>query len=118
MNKEKVELPIIHLWYKYILLSNDILEKTPQRVKFTYVDRIINANITAMGNLLSAKYSKPADKENILKETQIEIEKIRMMYRILYDTKAITFQHYEQILELLLTSGKMCNGWRISCSQQ
>lgn len=107
----KGELPVIHLWYQYLVVSYNILDGVPKKLKFSVVDNIIKSNFKILNLLIRAKFSTNSFKRESIEIAIIEIETIRFMYRFLFESKNISFKQYNLLIEHLISCGKMCNGW-------
>ena len=85
------------------------VESFPRGKKFTLGDRIVNQILDILESLIEAAYSR--EKVNILKRTNIRIEKLRYLIRLCVDNKVIAMNSYEYISNEIDHLGKQVGGW-------
>jgi flagellar biosynthesis/type III secretory pathway protein FliH len=86
------------------------VDKFPKSVRATISNRIVNTALDVMEGIVEAIYSK--DRQNILKKVNLNLEKLRVMYRIAFNRRYVSSKQYEFISELFSETGKMIGGWR------
>ena len=105
---------IITKTYDMLLYVIPILEKYPRTHKFILADRIENTLLNILDRLLEAYFSQTGDKNALLKNVNIELEKLRYLIRLSYDLRCINIDKYEKITFKINEVGKMSGGWRKS----
>ena len=105
---------IITKTYDMLLYVIPILEKYPRTHKFILADRIENTLLNILDRLLEAYFSQTGDKNDLLKNVNIELEKLRYLIRLSYDLRCINIDKYEKITFKINEVGKMSGGWRKS----
>ena len=103
------DYPAFKKWYKTLDWILDKIEKYPRNVRYSLSGRIANISIDILEKLIEAIYSKK--KVYILKEVNINIEKLRVMFRISSDRHYISLKQYEYISVEINEFGKMIGGW-------
>jgi four helix bundle protein len=111
----KEDYPVFRKWYKIFDWILDTTEKFPKSVRFTISQRIINVSLEILESIIEAIYRK--DKEHILQNINLDLEKNRVFFRISYERKYISNSQYEYIAKELEETGKMVGGWLKSCKE-
>lgn len=105
----KEDLPIFIKWLdfvKWLLITTD---GYPKKMRFTLADRQINLALTVVEDLVEARYSK--NKVLILRRINMNLEKLRVLIRICFETKTLPRKAYEQASYSINEVGKMVGGW-------
>jgi hypothetical protein len=103
------DLPIFVKWLdflKWLLLTTD---KFPKKARFTFSDRINNLALNIVEDLVEARYTK--QRGIILARTNLNLEKLRVLIRISYELRFISFKAYEQATYSINEVGRMLGGW-------
>jgi hypothetical protein len=106
---EQSDLPIIVKWMdflKWILMTT---EKFPKSSRFSFALRIINLAFDVLECLIEARYSK--SKLATLRRANIQLEKLRFIMRISFESKFISHKSHEHAMRSLIEVGKMLGGW-------
>ncbi|OGC23313.1 hypothetical protein A2291_06600 [candidate division WOR-1 bacterium RIFOXYB2_FULL_42_35] len=85
------------------------IAKFPRNQRYTLGERIENKVIGLLELLIEAQYSK--DKTNALKNANLEIEKLRYLFRLSHDLRLINLKSYEFAARYLLEIGSQVGGW-------
>lgn len=105
----KEDLPIFIKWLdfvKWLLVTSD---SYPKKVRFTLADRQINLALAIVEDLVEARYSN--NKAMILRRINMNLEKLRVLIRICFETKTLSRKAYEQASYSINEVGKMVGGW-------
>jgi len=103
------DLPIFVKWLdflKWLLLTTD---KFPKKARFTFSDRINNLALNIVEELVEARYT--THRTGILIRANINLEKLRVLMRISYELRFISFKNYEHAMYSMNEVGKMLGGW-------
>lgn len=103
------DYPLFAEWFKLTDWILDKVEKMPVKVRYSLTNRIANFAIDNIELITEAIYSK--NKTLFLKKVNMNIEKLRIMFRICYNRRYISEKQYRYISEKLNENGKMCGGW-------
>ena len=103
MEQQNNDLPI---FVKWILLKTD---KFPKKVRFTFSNRISNLAVDIAESLIEARYSK--QKIGVLREVNLNLEKLRILFRISYELRFISHESYQFGVKKINEVGKMLGGW-------
>ena len=108
MKKQK-EMPIFVKWFEFLKWLFPITAKFPQRSRFTFANRIDNIALDVMENIIEARYTK--NRNDILKEANLRIEKMRILMRLCKELGLLSFNSYEFANKSINEVGKMIGGW-------
>lgn len=86
------------------------VEKLPRSYRFTLGDRMINSSLDLYLLLVEAQYSR--DKRRILKQANLELEKLRHLWRLSQELTDLSLKSYHYICAELDQVGKMIGGWQ------
>ena len=96
--------------YELVKYSIPILEKLPKSQKYLLGDRIETMLLTIQENLIEAYYSKK-NRAELIAKSNIHLEQLRYLIRLLFDMRYINSERYGVISEKINEVGKMCGGW-------
>ena len=85
------------------------VEKLPRSYRFTLGDRMINSSLDLYLLLVEAQYSR--DKRRILKQANLELEKLRHLLRLSQELTDLSLKSYHYICAELDQVGRMIGGW-------
>ena len=86
------------------------VEKLPRSYRLTLGDRMINSSLDLYLLLVEAQYSR--DKRRILKQANLELEKLRHLLRLSQELTDLSLKSYHYICAELDQVGKMIGGWQ------
>ena len=89
------DYPIFVKWYKTLDRILDKTEKYPRNVRYSLSGRINDISLAVLEAIIEAIYRK--ERRDILREANIYIEKLRVLFRISYDRKYISQKYLKQI---------------------
>jgi len=104
------DLPVFVKWseiLKWILLTT---EKFPKKSRFTFSTRIDNLSLDIVEQLIEARYSSETRKKS-LNQCNLNLEKLRILFRFAYELKFISEKQYEFITREINNVGSMIGGW-------
>jgi len=106
----KEDYPLFVKWVDATDWILDTVEKFPKSVRFTLSGRIGNLTLDVMEGIIEAIYTK--ERAYILKQINLYIEKLRVLFRISHKRQYISGKQYEYVSELLNEAGRMVGGWK------
>lgn len=109
------DYPVFVKWYKILDWILCRTEKYPRNVRYSLSGRINDIAFDILENIIEAIYSK--QKVHILKQTNLYIEKLRVLFRISSERKYISLKQYEFIALEINEFGRMVGGWIKVCSE-
>jgi 23S rRNA-intervening sequence protein len=103
------DLPIIQKAYDLIKWYVPILERLPQRHRFTLGERITNGLYDILEGLITARYAK--HKLPQLESLNTKLEILRHQTRLLLDFELIAVTRYEFASKAINAIGTDLGGW-------
>lgn len=109
------DYPLFEHWYKTTDWILDRCDKMPKLARFVVVNRMANFTIDILELITEAIYSK--QKIAFLQKINLNLEKLRIFFRLCKDRQYINISQYEYISIEINTAGKMCGGWLKQCKE-
>ena len=106
------DYPVFVKWRGTLDWILDAVEKFPKSVRFTLSGRIANLALDVLEGIVEAIYTSP--RRNILNRLNLDLEKLRVLFRISHDRRYISTRQYEFISGEMNETGKMIGGWKRS----
>lgn len=103
------EFPIFIKWLDFLKWFLNKTEKFPKKVQFTFSNRMNNLALDIVENIVEARYSKY--KTHILRQMNLRLEKLRVLFRICYENKYLSHEAYQHGVKMMNEVGKMLGGW-------
>jgi four helix bundle protein len=103
------ELTIFQKTYDLILYLYPLVNKFPKSQRFVLGQRIENTALGTLEGIIVA--NNEFNKEEALKKTSVELEKLRIFIRLAKDLRFIGFKQYEHVSGIINEIGKMLGGW-------
>ena len=101
--------PIIVKTYNLTRWYIEKLSSLPKNHRFTLGEKIQNSLLDLLILLSDAIYSK--EKRKLLNEANKELEKLRILSRLLKDLKLLPIDNYRFVSSSIEEIGKMLGGW-------
>lgn len=108
----KEDFPIFVKWFDATDWILEAVEKFPKSVRFTLSGRMANITLDVMEGIIEAIYTK--NRSHILARLNLNMEKLRVLFRISHKRRYISNQQYEHVSGLIDETGRMIGGWRRS----
>lgn len=102
--------PLFNHWYQTLSWILDSVERFPKNARFSIASRISDAALDTMEGIIEAIYTK--DRLHLLNRINLDIEKLRVLFRLANDRRFISMKQYEYIARELDKAGRMTGGWR------
>lgn len=102
---------VITKTFDFIVYLIPVLEKFPRSQKYLVTDKLEMGAIKVLENLITAYYAEKKNKPELLRATNVELEKMRYMVRICHTLKYIDHHRYGVMSEKINEIGKMVGGW-------
>lgn len=107
--QKEVELPIFVKWIDFLKWLYSKSEKFPKKVRFTFSNRMNNLALDIVENLIDARYSR--SKYRPLRQANLSLEKLRVFFRIAYESRFISCETYKHGVKKINEVGRMLGGW-------
>lgn len=101
--------PLFEHWYKTTDWILDKCDKLPRNMRFTLSGRIASLSLEVLELIIEAIYAH--ERSALLKKINLDLEKLRVFFRLCKDRRLISISQYEFIIGELQTTGKMVGGW-------
>lgn len=101
--------PVIVKSYELTLWYIKKLSTLPKSYRFTLGQEIQNELLALMMRLTEAVYSK--EKKELLKSANLNIEKVRLLTRLLTDLEVLSHKNRQFVGEKLVEIGSQVGGW-------
>ena len=96
--------------YRFILWLVPAVEKFPRNRKFLLGDRIQTTALDVLERLIEATYTKR--RTGHLTGANLGLEKLRFLFRLEHDLRAIDHRRYEHAARSLDETGRRVGAWR------
>ena len=96
--------------YRFILWLVPAVERFPRNRKFLLGDRIQAAALDVLERLIEATYTRR--RSGHLAGANLGIEKLRFLFRLAHDLRAIDRRRYEHAARSLDETGRRVGAWR------
>jgi four helix bundle protein len=103
------DMKIFHKTYEFIKWLHTLLNKFPKSEKYTMAQKIENTSLDFLESIIQSNNN--FDKSQSLQKAIIELDKLRIFFRLSKDLQFISFDQYEYGSNLINEIGKMLGGW-------
>lgn len=104
------ELRVIDETYELILWTHRHITRFPRHSRFSIDGRLESGFLNLLDKLLEAKFSK--NKLASLREASLQVEQIRFLFRLVKDTRLLSFNSHRHAVSCLNSIGKQLHGWK------
>ena len=103
------DYPLFTHWLQSTDRIFDYVEKIPKKARFSLASRISDVCLNVMEHIVEAIYTKK--REPILVEINLDLEKLRVFFRICHRRRYISTKNYETVSGNINEAGRMVGGW-------
>ncbi|PIX51035.1 MAG: hypothetical protein COZ52_01030 [Candidatus Aenigmarchaeota archaeon CG_4_8_14_3_um_filter_37_24] len=103
------DMKIFHKTYEMVKWLHTLLNKFPKSEKWTLGQKIENTGLNVMEGVIQS--NNEFDKTKALQYTIVELDKLRIYFRLAKDFQFISTQQYEYASKLVNEIGRMLGGW-------
>lgn len=103
------DMKIFHKTYEFIKWLHTLLNKFPKSEKYTMAQKIENTSLNFLESIIQS--NNDFDKKQSLQKAIIELDKLRIFFRLSKDLQFISFDQYEYGSNLINEIGRMLGGW-------
>jgi len=107
------DMKIFHSTYEFIKWLHTLLNKFPKSEKYTMAQKIETTSLNFMEAIIQS--NNDFDKKQSLQKAVIELDKLRIFFRLSKDLQLISFEQYEYGSKLINEIGRMLGGWYKKC---
>lgn len=103
------DMKIFHKTYEFIKWLHTLLNKFPKSEKYTMAQIIETTSLNFLESIIQS--NNDFDKKQSLQKAIIELDKLRIFFRLSKDLQFISFDQYEYGSGLINEIGRMLGGW-------
>ncbi len=103
------DLKLFHKTYEFLKWLHVLLNKFPKAEKYMLAQRIDNTALNVLEGIIQS--NNEFDKTKSLEKTIVELDKLRIFYRMAKDLKFMSIDQYEYGSKAIDEIGKMLGGW-------
>ncbi|MBI1299756.1 diversity-generating retroelement protein Avd [bacterium] len=112
MNPPRQETPLFAKLHDLLLWLTPCIEKFPRSQRFLLAERILDTAFACQENLIRARKVNGAAKAEALLHADIELEKLRMQWRLAHELRCVSTGQYEHGGRLIDEIGRLLGAWR------
>ena len=102
-------MKIFHKTYEFLKWLHTLLNKFPKSEKYTMAQKIENTSLDFLESIIES--NNDFDKKKSLRRAIVELDKLRIYFRLSKDLQFISFSQYEYGSKLINEIGRMLGGW-------
>ena len=103
------DMKIFHKTYEFIRWLHSLLKKFPKSEKYTMAQKIENTALNVLESIIQS--NNDFDKKANLQKAIVELDKLRIFFRLSKDLQLVSFRQYEYGCSLINEIGRMLGGW-------
>ena len=103
------DMKIFHKTYEFIKWLHTLLNKFPKSEKYTMAQKIENTSLNFLESIIQS--NNDFDKKQSLQKAIVELDKLRIFFRLSKDLQFISFSQYEYGSKSINEIGRMLGGW-------
>ncbi len=103
------DYPLFVHWQQTLGWILDTTERFPQKARFTLANRMADLALDILEGIIEAIYQK--QRTAILRRINLNLEKLRVLFRLCYQRHYISSKQLEHINRQLNEAGQMTGGW-------
>lgn len=105
------EIPLLKKTYELYKTFHEYRKTVPKQDRFTIYERSEISILDITEALFLAGYSKSINKAAVLHQASAKLNLLRLLVRLMKDTKTIDTKKYIRIQEMIDEIGRMLGGW-------
>ena len=106
------ETPLFAKYFDLMAWLTECAEKFPRSQRFILAARILDSAFACHQSLIRARKVKGAERARALLQADIELETLRLQWRLALEIKCIAISRYEHGIRLMDEVGRMLGAWR------
>lgn len=108
------DLVIFQKTYDFMLLMYPMVNTFPKSQRFVLAQHIENITLEILEEIIEVNSGDIKEKRGLAKKIDINIDKLKILFRIAKDLKFISVKRYGIISEKVVEIGKLLGGWQKS----
>ncbi len=109
-NDKKIGLPVYKASYDLLLYTFQLIKNMRKDYKYTAGEKIREETMELVMNIYRA--NKEKEKIKKIEEAQENIEKVRLLFRLLHDLRQISLKHFIGVNKKIEDVSRQLTGWR------
>ena len=110
------DMIVFHKTYEFIKWLHALLNNFPKSEKYTLAQKIENASLSVLEGVIKSNHD--FDKAASIEATIVELDKLRVFFRLAKDLRFISFAQYEEGAKLIDEIGRLLGGWKKKSSSR
>lgn len=106
-----MDLPILQKTYDFYKLFHVYAEKFPKKDRYTVGQRSEDHILNLIEKLVRASKSLKSEKSSLLFDISVQLDTLKILIRLMKDTKVVDLKRYAELELHLFEIGKMLGGW-------
>jgi len=86
----------------------------PKSQRFVLAQHIENITLEMLQNIIEVNSGDIKEKKELIKRIDIDVDKLKVLFRLAKDLKFISIKKYGIVSEKILEIGKLFGGWQKS----
>ena len=103
--------PVYALLVDLVGWTLDRTASLPKSHRFTFGERVDRLTLDGLESVIEAIYVSPPQKAALLRRTNLDLEKLRVFWRLICDRRWISQQQLLYVSQRLDEIGRMIGGW-------
>jgi hypothetical protein len=112
MTTQRQETPLFARFHDLLLWLTPCVEKFPRSQRFLLAARILDTAFACHTQLIRARKVPGAERAATLLQADIELENLRMQWRLAHELRCISTGQYEHGGRLIDEVGRLLGAWR------
>ena len=104
------DMIVFHKTYEFIKWLHALLNNFPKSEKYTLAQKIENASLSVLEGVIKSNHD--FDKAASIEATIVELDKLRVFFRLAKDLRFISFAQYEEGAKMIDEIGRLLGGWK------
>jgi hypothetical protein len=107
---KQIGLPVYKASYNLLLYAFQLIKNMRKDYKYTAGEKIREETMELVMNIYRA--NKIKEKKEKIEEAQENIQRIRLLFRLLYDLEQISLKHFTEVNKKIEDVSRQLTGWR------
>jgi hypothetical protein len=103
------DLPVFVKWMEFLEWLLAATGKFPQKVRFSFGQRIEGIALDVVEDLVEARYTH--DRRATLRRANLRLEKLRVLLRLSHKLRYLSHESYAHASKAVNETGRMLGGW-------
>lgn len=110
------DIPILKKAYELYRIFHEYRKSVAKHDRYTIYERTEKLILEIIEGIVTAGYSKSTNKGAVLEQISVKLNVLRLLVRLMKDTKTLDTKKYVTIQEIIDDIGRQIGGWCRSMS--